>query len=136
MRKLILMLLLAFASSNASAQFAKWTVIDRRETFSIYADTASVRRSGNIVQMWDMSDAAPGKVLGGVKQSASSKMEREYDCGKQQLRMLYVSWHSGHMGEGEIIGSDSNPGVWQMALLGTIGERLWKIACGESRRYF
>jgi hypothetical protein len=34
-----------------------------------------------------------------------------------------------------MVGSDANPGGWQAVMLGTIGERLWRIACGtESRR--
>ena len=55
----------------------------------------------------------------------------------QQQRLLYISWLSENMGEGKIIGSDPNPGMWQPALLGTIGERLWKIACGiDKGRHF
>jgi len=130
MRKIILLALLAGVSGSAAADYAKWSVVDGRESFVIYADTATIRRSGNIAQMWDMSDARTGKTLGGVKQSVSSKMEREYDCSKQQIRMLYVSWHSGNMGGGDIVGSDATPGVWQPTMLGTIGERLWKIAWG------
>ena len=123
-------------SAGAAADLTKWVVVDGRETYVIYADVATVRRSGNIARMWDMSDSKTGKVLGGVKQSQSFKMEREYDCEKQQLRMLYVSWYSGNMGEGNIIGSDSNAAIWQPVLQGTIGERLWKVACGEDRRHF
>jgi len=136
-RKAILMTLLASVSGSAAADWAKWVVVDRKETFAIYADIATIRKAGNTAQMWDLSDAKAGKVLGGVKQSLSSKMEREYDCSKQEMRMLYVSWYSGNMGGGEIIGSDANPGGWQPALLGTIGERLWKIACdvGGGRRF-
>jgi len=137
MRKAILMMLLAVAGSSTAVELAKWVVIDGRETFTIYADPATIRKTGSVAQMWDMSNAKTGKVLGGVKRSVSSKMEREYDCSKQQLRMLYVSWYAGNMGDGEIVGSDATPGSWQPVMLGTIGERLWKLACDHgSRRRF
>jgi len=137
MRKAMVMLLLAAASSSAAADWSKWEMVDRTESFIVYADVATIRRSGNLVRMWDLSDAKTGKALAVVKQSRSFRAEREYDCARQQLRMLYISWHSGNMGEGSILGSNATAGNWQPALVGTIGERLWKIACGlDSGRRF
>jgi hypothetical protein len=137
MRKAILMLFLAAASNGMAMEPAKWAVVDGREAFTIYADPATIRRTGDMAHMWDMSDAKKGKVLGGVKQSRSFRMEREYDCGKQQVRVLYVSWHADNMGTGDIVGSETTPGSWQTVMLGTIGERLWKIACDvDSRKRF
>jgi hypothetical protein len=137
MRKCSLMLLLATVSSSAAAQWGKWFLVDQSQTFVIYAHIATIRKAGNMAQMWDLSDAKTGQTLGGVRQSRSFTIEREYDCSKQQVRVLYVAWYPEQMGEGKIVGSESNPGNWQPALLGTIGERLWKIACGvENRRHF
>lgn len=137
MRQAIVMLLLAAASGSAAADWSKWEMVDRTESFIVYADMATIRRSGSLARMWDLSDAKTGKALVVVKQSRSFKAEREYDCVRQQLRMLYISWHSGNMGEGAILGSNGTEGNWQPALVGTIGERLWKIACGlDSGRRF
>lgn len=130
MRGTVLIMLLAFAGGSAAADWTKWVVIDQKERFTVYADVATIRKSGDMAQMWDMSDIPAGKGPAGSKQSPSFKMEREYDCNKQQLRVLYVSWHAENMGEGKMIGNNANPGSWQPALLGTIGERLWKVACG------
>lgn len=136
MRKAVF-LLLAAASGGALADWSKWEMVDRTESFIVYADTATIRKTGDIARMWDLSDAKTEKAFAVIKASRSFKSEREYDCAKQQLRLLYISWHSGNMGEGAIIGSDANAGNWQPALLGTIGERLWKIACGKDRgRHF
>jgi hypothetical protein len=132
MRKAVF-LLLAAASSGAWADWSKWEMVDRTESFIVYADTATIRKSGDVARMWDLSDAKTEKAFAVVKSSRSFKSEREYDCAKQQLRLLYISWHSANMGEGAIIGSDAHEGNWQPALLGTIGERLWKIACGKDR---
>lgn len=137
MRKAIAILLLAAASGSASADFAKWEMVDRTDAFVVYADTATIRKSGDIAQMWDLSDGKTDQALAMVKNARSLKIERAYDCARQQLRVLYISWYSENMGEGKIVGSNSNSGPWKLVLLGTIGERLWTIACGmeRSRRF-
>ena len=141
MRKAIVMVLLLVASGNAAAQWVEWFVpkgnlsqwvaANSNEAITIYADTATIRKAGGIAQMWDLTDMQTGKALGGEKRALSFKKEQEYDCNKQQARILYISWHSGNMGEGEIIGSDHTLGNWRPVLLGTIHERLWKTACGR-----
>ena len=130
MRKAMLTLLLAVLSSSAMAELTKWIFVSRQEAFIIYADTATIRKAGSIAQMWDLADAKAGKAFGGVKKTLSFKMEREYDCGNQQLRLLYISWYSGNMGAGEITGSNADPSDWRPVLPGTEGERFWQIACG------
>ena len=141
MRKVVLMLLLAVASSSEAADWADWVVdksnwpdwnvVDRGEAIVIYADVKTIRRAGNVAQMWNLFDFKAARQLGGGRQAQSFRKEQEYDCGKQQARTLYISWHSGHMGEGERIGSDATPGSWQPVLQGTSLERLWKIACRQ-----
>ena len=128
-------------SGNAAAQWeqwflpknsmSEWVVANQNGGITIYADTATVRRAGSMAQMWDLTDFRTGQVLGGDKRSLSFKKEQEYDCNKQQARILYISWHSQNMGAGEIIGSDRNPGDWRPVLLGSILERLWRTACGR-----
>lgn len=141
MRKAILILLLAMVSSNAAAEWEEWFVPNRNlsqwvvanytEAVTVYADAATIRKSGNMVHMWDLTNFQTGKALGGEKRALSFKKEQEYDCGRQQARILYISWHSENMGGGEIIGSDRTISGWRPILLGTILERLWKTACGR-----
>ncbi len=142
MRKAIVMMLLLVASGSAAAQWegwflpkgnlSEWVVANTNEAITIYADTATIRKAGNMVQMWDLTDfRAGGKVLVGDKRSLSFKKDQEYDCNQQRARILYISWHSGNMGAGELIGSDRTPGDWRPVLRGTILERLWTTACGK-----
>lgn len=141
MRKVVLALVLAVASGSAAAQWeewflpkgnlSQWVVANSNEAVTIYADAATIRRSGNMAQMWDLTDMQAGRNLGERKRSMSFKREQQYDCDKQQVRTLYISWHSGNMGTGEILGSDRKPSSWRPVLLGTIRERLWKTACGQ-----
>ena len=140
MRKAVLMLLSAVSCNCGAAEwadwlvrgnaFGEWIVVDRKEAFTIYANTGTIRNSNEIVKMWGLTDFSTEQGAP-VKGAKSLKTEREYDCNRQQMRILYVSRHSGNMGEGAIVGSDANTGSWQPVMLGTIGERLWKIACGR-----
>ena len=141
MCRIIAALLLALASGSAAAQWerwfvpesnlSQWVVANSNEAITIYADTATIRTAGNLAQMWDLTDMKTGVALGENKRSLSFKREQEYHCGKQEVRTLYISWHSGNMGSGEIIGSDRNAGSWRPVLLGTIREKLWRTACGQ-----
>lgn len=140
MRKAVLIVLLAVAGNCGAAEwadwlvrgnaFGEWVVVDRKEAFIVYANTGTIRDANNIAKMWGLTDFISDKGAP-VKGAMSLKTEREYDCIRQQMRILYMSRHSGNMGEGEIVGSDSNIGSWQPVMLGTIGERLWRIACGR-----
>ncbi|TAK71575.1 MAG: hypothetical protein EPO19_04670 [Betaproteobacteria bacterium] len=141
MRRVIFTMLLSIVSSSAAAAWeqwfvpksnlSEWVVANYNEAVTIYADTATVRRAGNMAQMWDLTDFRTGKALSGDKRSLSFRKEQEYDCSGQRARILYISWHSENMGTGEILGSDRTPGDWRPVLRGTILERLWTTACGK-----
>ena len=141
MRKAVLMMLLAFAGNAEAAEwadwlvrasaFGEWVVVDRKEGFAVYVNSGTIRETNGIATMWGMTDFVPDKGAAPAKGALSHRIEREYDCNRQQMRTLYVSRHSGNMGEGEVIGSDANAGGWQLVMLGTIGDRMWRIACGK-----
>ena len=131
MRKHVLTILLAVAGSAHAAEWPQWTVTNYNEAITIYADVSTIRETGGAALMWDMTDFQTGTALGGNKRALSFKREQEFDCNGQQARILYISWHSGHMGEGEILGSDRKTGDWRRVLVGTVLERLWRTACGR-----
>ena len=139
--KVFLTMLLALASGSAAAQWeqwfvpksnlSEWVVANYDQAVTIYADTGTIRRTGDMAHMWDLTNFQTAKAVGGDKRALSFKKEQEYDCMKQQARILYISWHSENMGAGEILGSDRTAGSWRPVLLGTILERLWRTACGK-----
>ena len=107
MRRVIFTMLLSIVSSSAAAAWeqwfvpksnlSEWVVANYNEAVTIYADTATVRRAGNMAQMWDLTDFRTGKALSGDKRSLSFRKEQEYDCSGQRARILYISWHSENM---------------------------------------
>ena len=136
MRKAVLIMLLALAGNGEAAEwadwlvrgnaFGEWVVVDRKEGFIVYANTGTIRTNTDIAQMWGLTDfvsdtGAP------LKGTMSLKMEREYDCSRQQMRILYISRHSETWAKAKL--SAATP-------LSAVGSRscsaLSAKGCGES----
>ena len=127
MPKSILMLLLAIVSSGAVAE---WFNISTDESgSSIYADPATIQKMGNRVKMWVLFDYRKAR-LDAVDRIMSIKKHEEYDCKETQIRLLYISKHSGRFTEGNVIYLNDIPyNEWMPVVPGSILEDLWRYAC-------
>ena len=127
MRKAILTMLLAGLSGSAAAE---WVAVGGAESDALYADPATIRKdkAGNKVRMWSLLDLKKAGVMKG-KPYMSIREQFEYDCNKQQSRLLSISAHSGKMGEGDTVDSTARPGQWGSITSGSTSGSLWKIAC-------
>jgi hypothetical protein len=80
MRKTIFLMLLAVVSSSAAAE---WVEVSKSETVTVYADPATIRKAGDMVKMWTLSDyKTPDDV------HRSRVYQHEYDCKEWQIRLL------------------------------------------------
>ena len=127
MHKAILMMLLAIVNSSAMAE---WTEVSSNDDFTIYADLAIMSREDNRVKMWLLDDYRIPQMDDILGLYMSVKEQDELDCKKALLRILYLSFHHENMGRGEEIGIDETLGEWIPVIHETIGEALWKVACG------
>jgi len=132
MRKVILMMLLATVSSNAKA--SDWVVLDsageEEQFFVQYADNESIRRYGDIVKIWTMvDDKFPQNVQG--KKYLSSKVQWEVDCKSEKMRVVYTTFYSGNMGNGEPVLTDPTSSEPSPVSPDSIDESLFKFACGK-----
>lgn len=84
-----------------------------------------------MVKMWSLSDYKLTQTEASGKPYLSARVQREYDCQGEQVRTLHGSFHSGQMGGGAVVFSDSGAGKWIPIPPGTTGAFLWKIACGQ-----
>ena len=131
MKRLLLGLMLLL---TATAAMAEWTGADESEEIIQYVDRATIRRSGNLVKMWDLIDfKTVQKSSSGARESyLSQKGQFEYNCKEEQRRLLAFSWFSGKMASGKLVYSDNDPSMkWIPIQPGSIGEVLWEIACGK-----
>jgi hypothetical protein len=128
MRKAVLMLLLLAAASSSPA--ADWEEIGINEDSTFYVDATSIRRKGKVATMWSLIDYRQPRTIG-ASQYLSLTAQGEYDCEKEQQRVLSGSRQSGKMGGGRSVSKLSEPTEWSFAAAGSTGEALWKFACGK-----
>lgn len=129
-RKIILMLLMAVVSSSAVAE---WVIVGTDKNSTIYANPATIHKTGSNVTMWILTDLEPAEVMYGTK-IKSEKAQDEYDCKEKQVRVLLSSHYFDNMGRGEELASSNYQkyeNEWRPVLPDTLEEVLFKIACGK-----
>jgi hypothetical protein len=128
MTRVILLVLLAVASSSAMAE---WVSIGENDVFTAYANSTAIQRAGDRVEMAIMIDYnAPHKVDTG-KPFKSIVVRNEYDCKKKQYQQLSLAAFSERMGAGETIYSDSSFRQSSRIVPDTIEEKFFNYACGK-----
>src|SRR3990172_4424721 len=127
MRRVILMMLLAVVSNSA---LAEWVKVGSNEITTIYADSVTVQRMGNMAMMWHLTDFKTAKKDMGAMYM-SKKDQNEYDCKEEKLRRRAFSEHSKSMGCSEVVYSDSFTTKWKTVPPDSGIEILWKIACAK-----
>jgi len=128
MRKVILMVVLTGVSGSAVAE---WLAVDENKIRTTYANQATIRKKGNIVEMWELRDFKSVQAEVEGESYRSIMIQKEYDCKKGQYRIPTYSYHSESMGEGKIVDAGSKPGGWRVVTPGSVVEALWKLACGK-----
>ena len=128
MHKFILMLLLTVASGSAMAE---WIPVGRNDRFTLYSDPTTISKSGNMVKMLRLTDFKTAQGNTG-EHYMSTKRQDEYDCVREQCRIIFVTALSEKMGEGYVVMRVVNkPGDWKSISSGSQGEAMWKFACGD-----
>ena len=131
MRRAILMMLLAVVSTGAAAD---WVLVSggAADDISAYADPATIRKMDSRIIMWTLIDYKTAQKTDG-KTFMSVRSQNEYDCQEEQSRISYANVHLKNMAGGEIISTSIKPREWEPNEPGSVGEALWKIACGVKR---
>ena len=122
-----LLITLLFLSSVPA--YAEWVAIGSSggNIGSVYSDPDTIRRKGDLVKMWILSDF---KTLQTVADASylSRLSQSQYDCTEERIRQLTVSWHSGNMGKGNVVWTNSDESKWEPVAPGTLGHTLWELA--------
>lgn len=128
MRKIILSMLLSVVSSSA---LAEWVQVFRNEAVTVYADPATILKMGDSAKMWVLYDYQSVQSSNINKPYRSSSRQSEYDCNEGQSRILSLTGHSANMAEADSVFSLSEPETWEPVPPSSLGELMWKIACGK-----
>lgn len=122
MKNSILAMLFALASTSASATLFQ---LDDNEKEVAYAETSTIRKSGDIVTMWSLYDLKDTKYLA-KKAYQSTKFQMEFQCKKELVRLRGMKFYTGKMGEGQVIYNESFTDIWTPI---TDVESEWYFAC-------
>ncbi|MDP2229943.1 surface-adhesin E family protein [Methylotenera sp.] len=125
--KIGLVLLLGLACSNASAE---WRNVANYNSMTLYVDSTTIHKKGNMVKMWSLVDFKNPDTLEG-RTYRSMKLQNEYDCKEEENRMIYNSYHTGNMGDGEVFSINASPGDMMPVPPNSGNLILWKIACSK-----
>ncbi len=129
MKKLLLTLMLVFINTSAMAEWTEveWTHEDGGLT--LYVDYTTIRKVGNKVKMLSLVDF---EVIEKEEIDLfSSRTKDEFDCEEKKMRQLFYALYSGSMGSGKMEHSNDEYLKWTPVEPGSMGEAMWKIACGK-----
>ena len=127
MKQLLLGLMLLVTSGAASAE---WTQVNFNVQATYYVDIATIRRNGDFVTMWDLTDLKKADVFDG-QSTLSGRSQYEYDCKDEKRRNIALTTFSGQMLGGTINVNNNDMGPWTPVPPGSVMKTLWKIACGK-----
>ena len=126
MKWLLLVFAFTFLSTNAMAE---WTAVitgknDRGAIY--YFDYSTIRKASNRVKVWELIDFSIAQKVG-----LSMKSQAEFDCENEQSRLLFILSYDKNMGMGEPNNTVNEPSEWQPVVPESVGEALFKAACGK-----
>lgn len=130
MNKSIVALLLAAMSTGAMAE---WVEVGSNEISTVYVDPATIRRSGDMAKLWSLIDLKSPQRNKGSAPFLSSKTQQEFHCKEERFRILYLSLHSGKMGNGDVVYSENVLDKWTPVPPESGAEGFWDVACGKTK---
>lgn len=126
MRTMLLALILTLSTTNTMAE---WVHVGGNDRFTLYSDPATINKSGNIVKMLRLTNFKTVQISNSQRYLSTQRQD-EYDCVKEQHRIIFVNAYTENMGEGYVIMRVVNrSGSWKPILPGSQGEAVWNFAC-------
>jgi len=123
------MLLTLLVSSGPA--YADWMSLGASDSgTTVYADLATLRREGDLVQMLVLFDFKTTQTKADVS-FLSAKAQMEYDCAEQRYEGLAVTYFSGNMGNGQLLDRSSGKGKRLRVSPDSLDQALWKLACDK-----
>jgi len=127
MKKLLMTLILALVSTSA---IAEWTKVGEDDESTVYTDTSTIRKKGDLIKIWSLYDFKKAQNMSG-KTYLSMETQYEFDCVKGQTRPTYIIYYADKMGGGEKGAFSYPPKQWQPVAPKSAGESIWKVACSK-----
>jgi len=116
---------------NSGSAYAGWVSLgDTDSGTRVYVDRSTLLSKGDLMTMWILYDFRSMRTVAG-KSYLSTKTQGEYDCVQRRHRTLVDTGFSSIMGLGAVVYNESSPREWASILPQSLGQKLWKFACGK-----
>lgn len=124
MKKLLTIFLLSFSING----YCEWKVIDSDKDGSGYIDPSTIKKSLNLVKVWEMIDYKTLQKNNGFTYKSLVSL-REYDCKDDRVRGLSITYFSDSMGNGKPVNQDNQTTEWVYLPPGSLGITKLKGLC-------
>ena len=121
-------LVLTLLLLSSGPAYAEWVKINENDTFTVYVDPDTIRRNGDLVKVWALTDYTTRQTVAD-RSFLSSKAYNEFDCAEERQRELAVMWFSGKMGNGNGVWISFDETPWRPVTAGSVGQGVWNFAC-------
>ena len=128
MKQVIFIILLILSSGPT---YAEWVAVGENvELDTIYVDIETIRRNGELAEVWVMTDSKLAKrFLETNSFYLSVRQLQQFNCGEERTRILNATWFSSNMGKGTVIDTLTKEGQWNPLPPGSVGRRLMEVIC-------
>lgn len=126
MKRILLMILLSAICNSAMAE---WSYIGDNDDVTIYVDSSTIKKRGSTAKIWVLFDYKAPRTLQSGASYLSLKRLNEFDCKKDEERMLSFVIAADHMGKGDALPS-SEKTEWNPIIPDSATAEVSKYACG------
>jgi hypothetical protein len=128
-----LLLIIIFLVLNSGPAIAEWAEIGFSKSYggyTIYADPSTIRHRSGLVKMGALYNYRTVQTDAGLSY-LSRRTQQQYDCAEARYRFLSETYFSGNMGSGDEVYTNSYERKWEPVAPASVGQALWKLACGK-----
>jgi len=116
---------------TACGKMAEWVELSQSDTAVFYADPTTIRKNGNVVSMWTLTDYKTPQFGSSKDPHLSTLHQLDFDCIQETRRLRSITVYSGAMGAGAVLDTFTRQDDWRAVVHGTSGKTDWKFACGK-----
>lgn len=131
MKKIMLASTLLVLSVLSSSAMAEWVRIYGDDKMNAYADSASIRKKGNVTKVFSLFDFRDENTLKEGAAYQSIVRETDFNCKQNQQRMVSFVIYSGKMAKGKVVESGDETQDWKTVSREQVARDMKKYVCSN-----
>jgi hypothetical protein len=120
--------LLALLMLVACSAWADWKQVAEGTDTVLFVDFGSIRKDGNKLRVWQMTNFSKPRIVLG-QEVLSLRARVEFDCKKEQEKLVSVSLFSQYFATGDLIKLEDKGADWKDIPPDTVGWDVFKSVC-------